>query len=427
MATLPEHIFLTGNPGVGKSTCVIKVVESLQKGFPASSLKVTGFFTEERREKEERVGFDIVYWNEQSTLNRIPLARVGSRKPKIGKYSVDVHNVKTFAVESLRPPDSGSELTLGVIDEVGKMELLCRDFYPAVTSLLDCVKPPSAVIGTVPLPRRPIREVDAIKFRSDVIVLMVTRSNRDQLAVDIAQALSNKMNGSNTKSLRETLNAYTTASSPPQSGNPNRAKKQNKNQQQQQRHADGEMNRSNDAQPVQRPNLKPCGPLVSNEVGPIVLLMGISASPLPDQRGMEYSERSMWKILSIIVGQPKHTDVLSYQRVKAATVARGIAIWDVLSNVHDKGTKKGKGTKDERPNDLVSLVELYPSLSAFCFIGAHARNTFGRHFGVEKDAEETLMAKRPIKLLVLPSSSGSNKMKDADKAKLWAGAFEQFK
>jgi nucleoside-triphosphatase len=89
-----QHIFVTGPPGVGKSTLIRRVLEQLQLAgsFPASSRGPTqpssnastasstttaaavGFYTEEVRVGGERQGFDVVTLDGQ----RGPLARIGT-------------------------------------------------------------------------------------------------------------------------------------------------------------------------------------------------------------------------------------------------------------------------------------------------------------------------------------------------------------
>lgn len=48
-------IFLTGSPGVGKTTIIKRVVDE----FPD---EVFGFYSQECRENGQRVGFDIIAW-----------------------------------------------------------------------------------------------------------------------------------------------------------------------------------------------------------------------------------------------------------------------------------------------------------------------------------------------------------------------------
>lgn len=75
-----KHIFLTGQPAVGKSTVISRVLEELQ--LPPG-ITAQGFFTEEVRSNNagggERTGFDVV------TLDgkRGPLSRIGSTATKV--------------------------------------------------------------------------------------------------------------------------------------------------------------------------------------------------------------------------------------------------------------------------------------------------------------------------------------------------------
>ena len=57
------HLLLTGVPGVGKTTVVKRVAAAL------AGQKIAGFYTEEVRERGQRVGFRIVTLEgEQATL-----------------------------------------------------------------------------------------------------------------------------------------------------------------------------------------------------------------------------------------------------------------------------------------------------------------------------------------------------------------------
>ncbi len=64
-------------PGVGKSTLVRRVIdELLSPSSSTSSLTWSGFFTEEVRQNEERIGFDITSINSSQTGKHGVLARV---------------------------------------------------------------------------------------------------------------------------------------------------------------------------------------------------------------------------------------------------------------------------------------------------------------------------------------------------------------
>lgn len=175
------HIFVTGQPGVGKSTLIQRVLQQMQ--LPPST--ATGFFTEEVRSSGgERQGFDVVTLSGQ----RSPLSRAGTAgkgAPTVGKYVVDVPSFESLALPSIQPTPGTTRLV--VIDEVGKMELFSAAFYPAVLAVLDT--PGLLVFGSVPVARygRTIPQVESLKTRPDVKVLMVTKDNRDRLVADLCQ------------------------------------------------------------------------------------------------------------------------------------------------------------------------------------------------------------------------------------------------
>jgi len=71
-----QHVFLTGQPGIGKSTVVARILQRLQESSKLPDSAIAGFYTEEVRSGTERVGFDIVTLG--PTRLRGPLARVGA-------------------------------------------------------------------------------------------------------------------------------------------------------------------------------------------------------------------------------------------------------------------------------------------------------------------------------------------------------------
>ena len=137
---MARHIFVTGQPGVGKTTLVVAAVRACQD--------VCGFYTAERRSGSERSGFDVVALSpsasaEQSAIGT--LATVGKGKCMVGKYSVDVPSFESIALPSLK---SATTTPITVIDEVGRMELFSPTFLPRVECILDGGA--ATVLGTYP-------------------------------------------------------------------------------------------------------------------------------------------------------------------------------------------------------------------------------------------------------------------------------------
>lgn len=180
-----KNIFLTGVPGVGKSTVVQAVIRRLQEASDTSAFVLQGFYTEEVRGTSGRIGFDIV------TLSgkRGQLARVDNsdpRRPRVGKYYVDLRSFESLVLSEMCCTGKRS---MCVIDEVGKMELLSAQFYPAVRKALDSS---SVVLGTIPVPgARILREVEEVRQRKDVVVITVTYENRDRLVEEVTSMVIN--------------------------------------------------------------------------------------------------------------------------------------------------------------------------------------------------------------------------------------------
>src|SRR5690348_14999505 len=118
------RIFLTGNPGVGKTTVIRQIIKRL------GGIKAAGFYTREKRQGGQRIGFEVV------TLDgkRATLASLGGTGPRVGKYSVHVEEFETVALPYIDAESSAADLY--VIDEIGKMELLSGQFKISIDELL---------------------------------------------------------------------------------------------------------------------------------------------------------------------------------------------------------------------------------------------------------------------------------------------------
>jgi nucleoside-triphosphatase THEP1 len=119
-----KNLLLTGRPGVGKTT----VVQAVVGLFPG---ELGGFFTEEIRERGTRRGFSISSVEGESAV----MAHADLRSPvRVGKYGVDVAAFERIALPALRGAIQRKQII--VIDEIGKMELVSRNFFEAVREAL---------------------------------------------------------------------------------------------------------------------------------------------------------------------------------------------------------------------------------------------------------------------------------------------------
>ena len=127
-------IVLTGAPGVGKTTALIRVARALKE----RGVKVGGIVSRELRTNNDndnmRIGFEFI---DLGTNDRNVLASIAGNGPKVGKYFVNIAGCR-FAAERLRNSVRISDVI--ICDEIGPMELKSREFIDSVKDLLDVDK-----------------------------------------------------------------------------------------------------------------------------------------------------------------------------------------------------------------------------------------------------------------------------------------------
>lgn len=176
---------VTGPPGVGKTTLIMRVLESVKASNP--SLKVQGFYTREIRQGGQRVGFEVVTLDDR----RAPLASINAlspesyRWPTVGRYKVDVASFEAMALPELQVR---ADTDLFIIDEVGKMELFSSSFFPAVLRILESNIP---VLASIPSPKsgRDIPAVARLRNHPGATIFTLNPSNRDSLKDNICYQL----------------------------------------------------------------------------------------------------------------------------------------------------------------------------------------------------------------------------------------------
>ncbi|XP_067840254.1 cancer-related nucleoside-triphosphatase [Heptranchias perlo] len=186
-----RHVFLTGPPGVGKTTLIHKVIDVLK----SSGVPIDGFYTEDVRKNGRRIGFDIVTVsgkrgilsrtsNDSGTLN------VGRCEYRVGQYAVDLQSFECLALPLLRKVNGRDDIEkkVHVIDEIGKMELFSEPFIQAVRQILDGTG--ATILGTIPVPKgKPLGLVEEIRSRRDVKIFNITKDNRNSIVQEIVTSV----------------------------------------------------------------------------------------------------------------------------------------------------------------------------------------------------------------------------------------------
>lgn len=177
-----RHIFITGLPGVGKTTLIRTIADFLPG-------KKTGFFTREDRSGGRRIGFTIVTLDGGEAI----LARKSSAGAhRLGAYKVFVDNLEKLTIPAIQ-----AEADTVVIDEIGKMECMSEPFKRAVLKALDG---DARVVAAVA--KKGVGFIKEVKNRPDVSLFEVTIKNRDAVAamlkrrlLDSAKAVSENASG----------------------------------------------------------------------------------------------------------------------------------------------------------------------------------------------------------------------------------------
>lgn len=166
---LKRLIFLTGRPGVGKTSVLLRAVDILK----AKEYRIGGIISREVRERGVRVGFEIVDF---ATGRKGWLAHVNQLTgPRVGKYRVNLSDLNTIGTSSVL--NAMKEADIIVVDEIGPMEMLSSDFKEAVMNALESRK---IMIGTIHYrTRNPL--INRIRAQEDAEILEVTRENRRRL------------------------------------------------------------------------------------------------------------------------------------------------------------------------------------------------------------------------------------------------------
>lgn len=176
-----KSIFLiTGKPGVGKTTLVKKLASFLNPQY------VCGFYTEEIREKNERVGFKIITFHNGEEI----LAHVNFQSPyKVSKYYVNIPNFEKLIIPELI---LAKEKKIILIDEIGKMELFSQKFKEKIIEIFQLEK---IIVATIPISK--IEFIEKLKLSPKAKIYEINFENRNQLVKILKEEITNLLSNSN--------------------------------------------------------------------------------------------------------------------------------------------------------------------------------------------------------------------------------------
>jgi len=170
-------IFLTGPPGVGKTTCVYRVYETLK----LYDYNVGGFITKEVKEGNRRIGFKFIDLDNgyEDWLANIH----GKTDYTIGKYKVFINKLNQYLEDFRRRLD---KYEIVIIDEIGPMEMLSNKFRKIVNLSLN--KPIPSIYTVHYKTSNKLRNKFATKYEN--ILYVITRENRNGIPLLIWNKLN---------------------------------------------------------------------------------------------------------------------------------------------------------------------------------------------------------------------------------------------
>jgi nucleoside-triphosphatase len=170
-------IGLSGLPGVGKTTTLIKTIEILEE----EGYVVGGMITEELRENGKRTGFYVLDW--MTKERKVFAHKDFESRHRVGRYGIDINALEDVGIKALQEAMEKADVI--VIDEIGKMEVESKKFVQTVRDILEMDK---HIIMTLHKKSRNSL-LQEIRRRDDIRMLEVTPINRNLLPFKIVQLI----------------------------------------------------------------------------------------------------------------------------------------------------------------------------------------------------------------------------------------------
>jgi nucleoside-triphosphatase len=162
---MKNKIFITAKPRSGKSTAIKEIVSQI--GID----KCKGFYTEEIRKNNKRIGFRIKTLDGKEGI----LASLDSKSElRYGRYGLNIETFEELCLSSIENDLDDSKVI--IIDEVGPMEIHSEKFKALLESI---IKKPCIVIGTIYY--RDFPWIDEFKKSEEIEVIELSLENRNDI------------------------------------------------------------------------------------------------------------------------------------------------------------------------------------------------------------------------------------------------------
>ena len=169
---MAKNVFITGIPGVGKTTLLKKLVHDL------NMLVINGFHKEKIVEEDSTRGYRVISFDNKEQI----LAHLFIEGPnKIDGFGVNIEGFEKFILPQIENIDM---VDLFIFDEIGKMECLSQKFCSGFEKILDA---PIPVIATYS--HHSAFKLNTLKKRKDTTFLQMTSKNRDDIWKQVLLAL----------------------------------------------------------------------------------------------------------------------------------------------------------------------------------------------------------------------------------------------